>query len=151
MLTYSTENWIWSIWQKHPCKNMSFEEVKRFELEGQYSFRHFFPSANIILWCREPCSVCPISVMARAGETKACRDWACLQLLQEDGISMDATCRESQEYCRPVSDTSRESEGCRRSHICSLHNSWGLGWPCSVYGSAIMGFGYLGVACPPYW
>jgi hypothetical protein len=49
MLTFFTENRTWSIWQKRPRKNMTLEEVKKFELEGQYSFKYFFYSADVVL------------------------------------------------------------------------------------------------------
>jgi hypothetical protein len=155
MLTLYTENRTWSIWQKRPCKTMSLEEVKKFEVEGQYSLRLFVLNTNPILRCRKPCSIRPsrgqISAMARASGTKACRDRTRLQLLQEDDISMDATGREGREYRWPISGTSREGEGCRTSCICSSHSSQGLGRPRSAYGPPIEGSRYLGAAHPSCW
>ena len=75
------------------------EEVRN--IRSVFLTRFLYWNKKIIFHCREPCSICPswgwVSAMARASGTQTCRDRARLQLLQEDGINMDATCRKSRE------------------------------------------------------
>jgi hypothetical protein len=48
MVDTLTENRTWSIWQKHPRKNMSIEEVKKFEVEGQYLLGNLFCCPQLV-------------------------------------------------------------------------------------------------------